>query len=117
MSDEKTPRTPDGKFTKAPPPLPLKWPVHKNEISPIPRSYRIHRMSAYEWQAFALDPTDPEGERPIGKPNLFDIIAFKVRTFQKMEGQAEFLAKKTKDAIESDRRYDRAKALAIPATN
>lgn len=91
-------------------PTPLHWPNNPKEISPIPRLYRIHRIDAFAWQAYVLDPTDPLGERPIGKPDLFDIVSFKVKHFQRMEGQVEFLANKTKAALEAERKHDAANA-------
>lgn len=88
----------------------LPWPISLKDVSPIPRLYRIHRIDAFSWQAYVLDPSDPKGEMPIGKPDLFDIVSFKVKGFQRMEGQMEFLASKRQAALLAERKHDEARS-------
>lgn len=73
----------------------LTWPTHPKELSSAPRVFRIHRLNAFEWQAFV---TEGGVELPIGKPDLFDILKNKVCGVMRAEGQAEYLAKRTADA-------------------
>lgn len=71
----------------------LSWPTTPKELSLKPRLFRIHRLNAFEWQAYV---TQDDGEFPIGKPDLFDILRTKVAGVMRAEGQAEFLALKQK---------------------
>lgn len=85
------------KVTELHKPTRLAWPVSSKEVSSKPRYYRIHRMNAYEWQAFVLDP-ETGIESPIGKPDLFDLCRNKASVCMREEGQFEFLANKSKGA-------------------
>lgn len=71
----------------------LKWPTSEKEMSKTPRVYRIHRMNSFEWQAFV---TDQDIEYPIGKPDTYELVLRKVSLCMRYEGQAEFLAFRSK---------------------
>lgn len=73
----------------------LAWPNSPKELHCTERSFRIHRENAFEWQAYVLENGV---ERPIGKPDLFDIVSHKVRAILKAEGQMKYLGDKTKSA-------------------
>lgn len=73
----------------------LPWPMSPKDLPEQPRTFRIHRIDAFAWQAYVLE----DGvELPIGKPDLFDILKGKVNGVMRAEGQAEFLAAKTRAA-------------------
>lgn len=74
----------------------IPWPHTPKDLATKPRSFRIHRVSAFEWQAFV---TEDGTEKAIGKPDLFDIVSHKVKGVLRLEGQAEYLAAKSKAAI------------------
>jgi len=90
------------------PPKPkyLPWPTNPKELSPVPRLFRIHRMNAFEWQAYVVTNIPEEGvfeEHPIGKPDVFDIIRNRVAGVMRAEGQMKFLADKTRVELERQR--------------
>lgn len=72
----------------------LKWPEHYVDLPKKPRVFRIHRLNGYEWQAYVADEN---GELPIGKPDLFDIVCHRVKSLMRAEGQQDFIAKKKRD--------------------
>lgn len=84
---------------KVPEPAPAKaedrlpWPSGIKELSNRPRLFRIHRLNAFEWQAYI---TEGNQEYPMGKPDLFEIVRTKVSSVMRAEGQMEFMEKKTK---------------------
>lgn len=85
----------------------LPWPSHPKDLSTKPRSFRIERLSAFEWQAFV---TDVNGEKPIGKPDIFDLVKHRVSSVIRAEGQMAFLDDKKKKT-EAQEAAHRAKAL------
>lgn len=106
-------RRPTAKPQPAPAPEPeapkvpfLKWPEKIEELPETPRTFRIHRVGPFEWQAFVTDAT---GEKPIGKPDLFELVEFKVKHVIRNEGQREFLAAK-KAKSEAQERLHQEKA-------
>ncbi len=71
----------------------LPWPTRPKDLSPHARKFRIHRLNAFEWQAYVTDQGD---EVPIGKPDLFNLVKAKLDGVLREEGQMEYLAEKSK---------------------
>lgn len=71
----------------------LPWPTHPKDIVLRPRVFRIHRLDAHAWQAYVIEGNQ---EHMIGKPDVFEILARRVITVMKAEGQVEFMAKKVR---------------------
>lgn len=87
-------KAPDAARTKPSERLP--WPQTPKDLPDRPRLFRVHRVNTFEWQAYV---TQGNQEFPIGKPDLFEIVAKKVGGVMRSEGQMEFLESKAKSAI------------------
>ena len=104
------------KPTKNDPTTPVKrieWPSHPNDLVQPPRLFRIHRVDGFSWQAYVTVNNPAEGifqEYPIGKPDLFHLVRAKVGGVMMAEGQAQFLAEKTRQDKEQQAKA-RAEAL------
>lgn len=86
------------KLASAPDPTPsqlddsserLTWPMRTQDFSPKPRLFYAVRQGAYEWQAYVMSPVD-NIVKPIGKPDLIDIICQRINAVMRYEGNQDF---------------------------
>lgn len=90
----------------------IKWPIHPEECPPKARTFRMHRLNSFEWQAYA---TEDGIEQPIGKPDLFEMVEFKLKHVMRVEGQRDFLAAKKAKADAQEKAHDEALKAAQDA--
>ncbi len=81
----------------------LPWPAGPKELGTATRSFRIHRLNAYEWQAYV---TEDGTEQAIGKPDLIDILKTRIIGVMKVEGQREFMDAKQKRTTEQEAAHE-----------